>query len=418
MRRGFMVALLLCVGLVFGATTPQPSELKKVPKSEIAKLQETFKTLKKGDTRTKAIINVDFFTFNPNTDDLYQFTVDNQQMFLATRIGQTMFVPVQKIGVTKLKYGETLCAFMGIDDAYSTFDSRVGINSAGGWFYLTSYPTTDLVIFDRSSHEMDKEGKVFPDIEHLSFRFIISKGGLAEIHRSSLPSAHVTMSVETPKKIPLNTWVYIQGKQKGLLHTVGWKTADDESIASKDFERASADLQVIPMRSAFMHEVYTKKSDDPKQDKRERITYESDLMAPNAPAGATYRDLGHYPKAADLNCTTQIFETKPIFPDSSQPIALREFFYQPLMDMFTLMDNYESRDKDIGQNPTKVFGLDTSLLVELLNATVGASDYFRFASIVDADGIPIDYANVDVYVDDNYNAVVFDLRNVPPAPAK
>ena len=47
MRRGFMVALLLCVGLVFGATTPQPSELKKVPKSEIAKLQETFKTLKK-----------------------------------------------------------------------------------------------------------------------------------------------------------------------------------------------------------------------------------------------------------------------------------------------------------------------------------------------------------------------------------
>ena len=69
MRRGFMVALLLCVGLVFGATTPQPSELKKVPKSEIAKLQETFKTLKKGDTRTKAIINVNSFTFNPNTDD-------------------------------------------------------------------------------------------------------------------------------------------------------------------------------------------------------------------------------------------------------------------------------------------------------------------------------------------------------------
>ncbi|MDE7255396.1 MAG: hypothetical protein K2N54_04375, partial [Helicobacter sp.] len=303
-------------------------------------------------------------------------------------------------------------AFMGIDDAYSTFDSRVGINSAGGWFYLTSYPTTDLVIFDRSSHEMDSEGNIFPNIEHLSFRFIISKRGLAEIHRSSLPSAHVTMSVETPKKIPLNTWVYVQGKQKGLLHTVGWKTADDESIASKTFERASADVQVIPMRSAFMHDVYAKQSDDPKQNKRERITYKPDLIAPNAPAGATFRDIGHYPKAPDLNCTTQIFRTDRIFPNSPQPIRVHEFFYQPLMEMFTLMDNYDALDKDMAQT-IYVFNLDTNLLIELINATTGNSEAFRFVNIV-KNGLIIAQENANVYVDANDNAVVFDLRNVLP----
>ena len=415
MRKRFIVALLLCVGLVFGATTPQPSELKKVPKSEIAKLQETFKTLKKKqDTKTRDILDVDTFTFDPNTDDLYQFTYANQVMFLVTKMGQTKFVKSgDEVSVTKEKYGQTLCAFMGIYDAYSSFDSRVGINSAGGWFYLTSYPTTDLVIFDRSSHEMNENGLIFTNIEDVSFRFVISKRGQAEIHRSLSPKVKTTTEVVTPKKIPLNQWVYIQGKQKGLMHTVGWKTANDESIASKDFERASADLQVIPMKSAFMHEVYTKQSDNPIQDKRESITYPPDLIAPNAPAGATYEKLDDpYTKAPDLNCTTQVFRTNFIYPNSPQPIRVHEFFYQPLMEMFALMDNYDALDKDMAQT-IYVFNLDTNLLIELINATTGNSEAFRFVNIV-KNGAIIAQENVDVYVDSADNAVVFDLRNVLP----
>ncbi|MDE7317589.1 MAG: hypothetical protein K2N12_07670 [Helicobacter sp.] len=153
MRIGFIVALFLCVGLVFGATTPQPSELKKVPKSEIAKLQETLKSLKKKqDTKIRAILDVDTFTFDPNTDDLYQITSGSQQMFLVTKLNQTTFATSSnEVGITKEKYGQTLCAFMGLYRTDGSYDSRVGINSAGGWFYLTSYPTTDVVIFDRSS---------------------------------------------------------------------------------------------------------------------------------------------------------------------------------------------------------------------------------------------------------------------------
>lgn len=401
MRKRFMVALLLCVGLVFGATTPQPSELKKVPKSEIAKLQETFKTLKKKqDTKTRAILDVDTFTFDPNTDDLYQFTVGNQPMFLATKMGQTKFVTSgDEVSITKEKYGQTLCAFMGLYRTDGSLDSRVGINSAGGWFYLTKYPATNVVVFDRSSWTKRKED--YKDVEHLSFRFIITKGGRAEIHRT-VTEYGVTDYVATPKQIPLNTWVYIQGKQKGLTHTVGWKTADDSSVATKEFQRANIDLRVFPMRSAFMHEVYTNGI----------YLEDSDLLAPNAPANQEAIFVKEYPKAPDLNCITQVFRTNFIFPNSPQPIRVHEFFYQPLMEMFTLMDNYDALDKDMAQT-IYTFNLDANLLIELINATMGNSEAFRFVNIV-KNGAIIAQENANVYVDANDDAVVFDLRNVLP----
>ncbi len=395
MRRGFLVTLFLCIGLVFGATSPQPSELKKVPKSEIVKLQETFKTLKKKqDTKTRDILDVDTFTFDPNTDDLYQFSLGSQQMFLATKMGQTKFVTSgDEVGITKEKYGQTLCAFMGLYRTDGSYDSRVGINSAGGWFYLTSYPTTDVAIFDRSS--WDNSG-----VEHVSFRFVINKRGYAEIHRSLSPSVKTTMSVETPKKIPLNTWVYIQGKQKGLLHTVGWKTANDESIASKTFDRASVALRVIPMKSAFMHEVYTCDN---------YPLLDIDKIAPNAPTPQNIRtEVDLYPDS-----DTAAYITPWIFLNSPQPIRVHEFFYQPLMEMFALIDNYDALDKDMAQVVYR-FSLDNTLVLELIKAIEQKSDAFRFVNKRDNTGAITGYENVDIYADESDSIIVFDLRNVLP----
>lgn len=39
----------------------------------------------------------------------------------------------------------------------------------------------------------------------------------------------------------------------------------------------------------------------------------------------------------------------------------------------------------------------------------------RFLPSLDSTGMVTDNANVDVYVDDNFDAVLFDLRKVPPA---
>ena len=111
MRKVFTIALL-CAGLVFAAND-KPSDLKQVPKSEIAKLNATFKTLKKKqDAKTRAVINVSALTIDANTDSLYQFSLGNQQMFIATKLGQTTFAPAQKIGVMTEEDGIALCAYI------------------------------------------------------------------------------------------------------------------------------------------------------------------------------------------------------------------------------------------------------------------------------------------------------------------
>ncbi|MDE6979727.1 MAG: hypothetical protein K2O85_09215 [Helicobacter sp.] len=405
MRKVFTIALL-CAGLVFAAND-KPSDLKQVPKSEIAKLNATFKTLKKKqDAKTRAVINVSALTIDANTDSLYQFSIGNQQMFIATKLGQTTFAPAQKIGVMTEEDGIAICAYMGTNKLDPTVpgaiqEPRVGINSVGGWFYLTSYPTSELVIFDRSSWQSDK-------IEHVVFRFVLTTNGYLVIRRT-LSEGLTTDNLTSPKPVPLNKWVYIQGRQNGLEHSLGWKTADDESTATKRFSTPNVELKVLTMRSAFMNEVYAESNSTLRL---------SDRIAPNSPvpSGEDRRPESNGIYAPNgTGCTTRVFATYNIFPEVATNISVQEFFWQPNMAMFALMDNYNAAKKDIGQKVSTTFGLDTALIQELINAANGTSNVLRFLPSLDSTGMVTDNANVDVYVDDNFDAVLFDMRRVPPA---
>ncbi len=408
MRKVFTIALL-CAGLVFAAND-KPSDLKQVPKSEIAKLNATFKTLKKKqDAKTRAVINVSDLTIDANTDSLYQFSIGSQQMFIATKLGQTTFAPIQKIGVMTEEDGIAICAYMGTNKLDPTVpgaiqEPRVGINSVGGWFYLTSYPTSELVIFDRSSWQTDK-------IEHIVFRFVLTTNGYLVIRRTLLEGL-TTDNLTSPKPVPLNKWVYIQGRQNGLEHSLGWKTADDESTATKRFSTPNVELQVLSMRSAFMNEVYARDGTI--------FLKKSDTIAPNSPAPANSNndprpESGGVYAPNGTGCTTRVFATYNIFPEIATNISVQEFFWQPNMAMFALMDNYNAAKKDIGQKVSTTFGLDTALIQELINAANGTSNVLRFLPSLDSSRMVADNANIDVYVDDNFDAVLFDMRRVPPA---
>ncbi len=82
--------------------------------------------------------------------------------------------------------------------------------------------------------------------------------------------------------------------------------------------------------------------------------------------------------------------------------------------MFALMNNYNAAEKDIGQKVSATFNVDTALIQELLNAANGTSTAFRFLPKIN-NGIVVDIANLDIYVDDSLNVVLFDLRQTPPA---
>ncbi|MDE7173639.1 MAG: hypothetical protein K2N70_04750 [Helicobacter sp.] len=409
MRKVFTIALL-CAGLVFAAD--KPSEPKQVPSSEFAQLNKTFKTLKKKqDAKTRAIINVSALTIDANTDALYQFSIGNQQMFIATKLGQTTFAPAQKLGVISDDFGKTLCAYFGINKLDPTVpgaipEARVGINSAGGWFYLTQYPKSELVIFDRSSSKRDiLEKKTY---EHVVFRFVLNTAGRAVIRRTSTEK-YGTYNVTTPKPVPLNQWVYIQGRQDGLEHSVGWKTASDESVATQRFAPANVELDVFLMRSAFLTEGFaSSKHDD---------ILSKDLFVPNIPEayGVYGLEKRPYPRNNGVDCTTIVYPAEySILDMSDNTVTVQEFFWQPNMAMFALMNNYNAAEKDIGQKVSATFNVDTALIQELLNAANGTSTAFRFLPKIN-NGIVVDIANLDIYVDDSLNVVLFDLRQTPPA---
>lgn len=419
MRKVFTIALL-CAGLVFAAND-KPSDLKQIPSSEFAQLNKTFKTLKKKTDapQTRAVIDVPSagIPFNADTDSLYEFTFNNVRFMLATPKDQMTFAPFQKIQVTSSDYGKTLCAYMGTNQLDTTVpgaiqDPRVGINSAGGWFYLTAYPTTDIVIFDRSSSKMDALAN--KRYEHVVFRFVLNTAGQVAIHRT-VTEKYTTDNVTTPKAVPLNQWVYIQGKQKGLEHSVGWKTASDESIATKTFAKPNVELDVSLMKSAFMSEGYAKSKNT------EFLTV--DLVVPNLPDGVgNYRpEITPYPPNVNVNCTTMEYPADFTILDTvNNPVRVQEFFWQPNMEMFAVMNDYDAVAKDISQVKTTVFQLDENLLLELLKATEGDSEVFRYTPIYD---LPltnvkrkiIKSPNFDVWVNGNRQVVLFDLRQVPPA---
>lgn len=405
MRKVFTIALL-CAGLVFAAND-KPSDLKQVPKSEIAKLNATFKTLKKKqDAKTRAVINVSDLTIDANTDSLYQFSIGNQQMFIATKLGQTTFAPTQKVIASSVDYGKTLCAYMGTNRLDPTVpgaiqEPRVGINSAGGWFYLTQYPKSELVIFDRSSWKTD-------EVEHIVFRFVLTTNGYLVIRRTLLEGL-TTDNLTSPKPVPLNKWVYIQGRQNGLEHSLGWKTADDESTATKRFSTPNVELQVFAMRSAFMNEVYARNTTV--------FPNISDIQIPNVLDQAQVVFGGTYPPNTGVGCTTAFSTFQTTYRNLSSDIFVEEFFWQPNMQMFALMNNYNAAAKDIAQTATATtFNLDSVLIQELLNAINGNSTSIRYVPILNSSGTIAEVNNVDVYVDDNLDAVLFDMRGVPPAP--
>lgn len=76
---------------------------------------------------------------------------------------------------------------------------------------------------------------------------------------------------------------------------------------------------------------------------------------------------------------------------------VREFFWQPGVNMFEIMDNYNAVDKEIEQIQRKVFRLDTIFVNEINKAIMGQPSSLTLNDF-------------DVYVDNNYTIYVVDIR--------
>lgn len=351
-----------CLTLFLGLCLANAYELKNYEGAKIGKtlsenkLQEVLKKAKEtkkgteGQKGVKAILPVDSFTFDSTTDILLEVTDVNENLlyYLAAPNNKSNFCRIDEFIDSEnektyqwTSYKTAQGATNALADTYGRNfpasgggDPRVAINSAGMWIYATSYADfADKIIFSRNEWNKNASGGVRDDY----FHSLINADGTLQI-TSKITNYSVDM-VKTSQPYPLNQWVYIQAYQSGNSYTIGWKTADGtEHIAGPKTFARQADIVADTFK-----------------------TFLQDYQGKN-------------------DC-----------------VMVREFFWQPGVNMFEIMDNYNAVDKEIEQIQRKVFRLDTIFVNEINKAIMGQPSSLTLNDF-------------DVYVDNNYTIYVVDIR--------
>ncbi|CAM3512225.1 hypothetical protein [Helicobacter sp. UBA3407] len=164
-------------------------------------------------------------------------------------------------------------------------------NSFGMWIKLGGYFSEAILLFNRN--EIYKQSD--PAWEYQYFNFQLLPSGLLSV--TTKYSDYSTERIITTKPIPLNKWVYIQAIEKVLDYQIGWKAEDgsDEELVQKTFGNQT-------------------------------IKFSKD---------ASYQ---RYFSVTDLMRYLENDETRFY-------INAKELFYNPVVGMFELMDNYNAKEK-------------------------------------------------------------------------
>lgn len=164
-------------------------------------------------------------------------------------------------------------------------------NSFGMWIKLGGYFSEAISLFNRN--EIYKQSD--PAWEYQYFNFQLLPSGLLSV--TTKYSDYSTERIITTKPIPLNKWVYIQAIEKVLDYQIGWKAEDgsDEELVQKTFGNQT-------------------------------IKFSKD---------ASYQ---RYFSVTDLMRYLENDETRFY-------INTKELFYNPIVGMFELMDNYNAKEK-------------------------------------------------------------------------
>ncbi|TLD83875.1 hypothetical protein LS70_003445 [Helicobacter sp. MIT 11-5569] len=340
-------------GLCGAGEVNLPKNAKIGKTLEGKKLQEMLQKVKdskkavadKNKIQMRTILPVDNFTFNPDTDILVEVTDSSGSQVLyylaAKKDKQAFCFDVKGTENAPVEWVEPKVGteeWKAIENAYNgTFkaDNTGGPRVATNSVGMWIYATSYKDFANAIIFSRNYSGN--GPIRTDYFHAVINADGTLQI--TSALTDYSVDRVYTTKPYPLNEWVYIQAFQQANLYTIGWKTATDEEQKSKTFTR------------------------------------ETDLVG---------KDLNNI-------FTGLTGATKTCVP-------IREFFYQPGIYMFELMNNYNAKAKIMEQAIQNVFGLDTEL-VDNINATIMEQESY------------LSLDNFDVYIDDNGVIYVVDIRN-------
>ncbi|WP_297812158.1 hypothetical protein [uncultured Helicobacter sp.] len=201
-------------------------------------------------------------------------------------------------------------------------------NSFGMWIKLGGYFSEAISLFSRN--EIYKQSD--PAWENQYFNFELLPSGLLSV--TTKYSDYSTERITTKKPIPLNKWVYIQAIEKVLDYQIGWKAEDgsDEELVQKTFGNQT-------------------------------IKFSND---------ASYQ---RYFSVTDLMRYLENDETRFY-------INAKELFYNPIVGMFELMNNYNAKEKLIYSTGGQVtYGINTLIQESYIILSGGTSSILTLQDI-------------------------------------
>lgn len=375
----FVLGVIFLVSAIFSADNFTFEKVNN-PKEVVSKAQkQSLKSKQSSQVRSYTPLPISQFVFDENLDELTSVSSGGQFLFYLAynKVQNDPTIPRSELLVNLSENENYACDYTAQQASicsYEDYYSQVqyALNSIGGWFYFTQYPTSNdnFVLIDRKNTKRGNAGgsqsfmggkphfKVFVDTYgKLSVTFTLVTGG--------------TQTVSTPQAIPLNTKVYLQANNSGIDYEVGWTTLDGTS------SRASGSHQGFSIPADI---------DEHRVARNNKTSCQS---GPNL-TNINERNSG----CIKIDFGSKMQQMVEFYNQKKNSHFISNFFWNALTDMFADMNK-----TDISNNT--VFQPNTSLAVDtnFINKVYG--DLFMGQNNFNAN-------QLRVYIADNY--IIADVR--------
>jgi len=207
--------------------------------SQISTKKQSLKSKQIPQVRAYIPLPIDQFVFDPNLDELTSVSSGGQLLFyLAYNKKQNDPTMPRSELLTNLSENENYaCDYIAQQASicsYEDYYSQVqyALNSIGGWFYFSGYPSSDddFVLISRMNSQRGSVEPLMLDTSSYRkphFKVFVDTYGKLSVTFTLVTGG--TQTVSTPQAIPLNTNVYLQANNSGINYEVGWTTLDGTS---------------------------------------------------------------------------------------------------------------------------------------------------------------------------------------------
>lgn len=379
--RKFVLGVIFLVSAIFSADNFTFEKVNN-PKEVVSKAQkQSLKSKQSSQVRSYTPLPISQFVFDENLDELTSVSSGGQFLFYLAynKVQNDPAIPRSELLVNLSENENYACDYTAQQASicsYEDYYSQVqyALNSIGGWFYFTQYPSTDdnFVLIDRKNTKRGNAEPLMidrPGYEKPHFKVFIDTYGKLSVTFTLVTGG--TQTVSTPQAIPLNTRVYLQANNSGINYEVGWTTLDGTS------SRASGSHQGFSIPADI---------DEHRVARNNKTSCQS---GPNL-TNINERNSG----CIKIDFGSKMQQTVEFYNQKKNSHFISNFFWNALTDMFADMNK-----TDISNNT--VFQPNTSLVVDtnFINKVYG--DLFMGQNNFNAN-------QLRVYIADNY--IIADVR--------